>query len=261
MSIGLYKIVNTVSGKIYIGSSKDVFKRLRQHTKSLLNNTHHCCKLQNSFNVYGLDAFSFCVIGFYQAIEDARDAEQSLLNIHYGNNRCYNSSPLAALPFNHKHVRQRALQSAMTSQRYKESHRNVCLKRNADPAFQAKAKAALRNSAKHKAAVTNNAKTVLQRPDVVAKMREALKNSIAYKEAARKVASTVLQDPLIRAKNLEIISCKVVGTNLKTKEKVEFKSQSDAARWLLCSPSSISSCCSGKVKSVKGYVWSKKSPS
>lgn len=259
MSIGVYKIVNTVSNKIYIGSSKNIFKRLREHSQRLLKNVHHCSKLQKSFNTHGFDAFTFCIIGFYQSIEDAHAAEESLLSIYYGNDWCYNSSPFAVLPFRHKHVRERALKTAMTSSVYKESHRNVCLKRNADPLFQERAKNALRNSAKHKAAATNNAKTILQRPDVVAKNRAALKNSVAQRESAKKQAA-ILNTPEMKAKNLAVTSCKVIGTNIKTNETVEFRSQSDAARWLKCSSSNISSCCNGKMKSVKGYFWSKKSP-
>jgi hypothetical protein len=164
---------------------------------------------------------------------------------------------LAKLPFTHKHFREKALQTALTSEKYKQSHRDVCLKRNADPLFIAKLKQAIRNSAKHKEATSKNARTILQRPDVIAKNREALKNSVAQKNAARKVAA-YLNTPEMKAKNLQAISCKVIGTNIDTGEKVIFESQSAAARWASCSSTNISMCCCGKQKQAKGYVWEKK---
>lgn len=257
MCVGVYKIQNTVSGKYYIGSSKNVFNRMRQHFSALRNNRHHCIGLQNSFNQHGFDAFAFCLLSICYSIDDAHKQEEILLGVHYGTKYCLNSSPLVELPFHHKHVRERARQTALKSEKYKTSHREVCLKRNSDPTFKARLVAGIRASKKHKEATSKNASTVLQRPDVIAKNREILRNSERQKEAARKQAA-LLNTPEMRKKNLEATSCKVVGTSLTTGKSVFFDSQSEAARWVGCYSSNISMCCKGDIASVKGYKWKKR---
>lgn len=49
---GIYKIV-APNGKCYVGSSKDMLFRARQHRSKLKNNKHSNKHLQNSFNKYG----------------------------------------------------------------------------------------------------------------------------------------------------------------------------------------------------------------
>lgn len=47
--IGVYSITNTKTGKMYIGSSKNIETRWKQHLKMLNNGTHHSAKLQRSY--------------------------------------------------------------------------------------------------------------------------------------------------------------------------------------------------------------------
>lgn len=62
MTVGLYKITNTVNGKYYIGSSNDIDKRWFNHKSTLKRGKHRNCHLQASFNKYGADAFVFEII-------------------------------------------------------------------------------------------------------------------------------------------------------------------------------------------------------
>ena len=51
---GIYKIVNKVNGKYYVGSSNDVLKtRFYEHKRLLTKNKHFNVKLQNAWNKYG----------------------------------------------------------------------------------------------------------------------------------------------------------------------------------------------------------------
>jgi len=64
---GIYKIVNIVNGKIYIGSALNIYNRIFgsssiSHLKALKNNNHINKKLQNSFNKYGEDSFEFFIV-------------------------------------------------------------------------------------------------------------------------------------------------------------------------------------------------------
>lgn len=60
--IGVYKITNTKNGKVYIGQSVRIKKRFEEHKKKLRTNNHINCYLQDDWNIYGEDAFTFEVV-------------------------------------------------------------------------------------------------------------------------------------------------------------------------------------------------------
>lgn len=62
MYSGIYIIQNSVTGKLYVGSSKHIQKRLIQHINSLNQGRHHNYLLQNSFDKYGSENFVFSVL-------------------------------------------------------------------------------------------------------------------------------------------------------------------------------------------------------
>lgn len=59
---GIYFIKNIVNNKVYIGSSKDIHKRINSHKLNLFKNKHHSKKLQKSYNKYGKDSFIFDIL-------------------------------------------------------------------------------------------------------------------------------------------------------------------------------------------------------
>lgn len=62
MTSGIYKIINIQNGKCYIGSSKNLKKRLNGHRRSLTKCDHHSILLQRSWNKYGEENFEFEII-------------------------------------------------------------------------------------------------------------------------------------------------------------------------------------------------------
>lgn len=62
MNSGVYKIVNTVDGGFYIGSTKNFHKRWRQHFNSLKHNKHHSILFQQAYNKYGEEVFKLEII-------------------------------------------------------------------------------------------------------------------------------------------------------------------------------------------------------
>jgi len=62
MNIGIYKIINTVNDKYYVGSSTNIERRWREHIKLLNHNRHHNEHLQHAWNKYGHDSFRFVII-------------------------------------------------------------------------------------------------------------------------------------------------------------------------------------------------------
>lgn len=59
---GIYRITNLVSGHFYIGSSVDIISRFGNHRHTLRKNNHNNPKLQNAWNKYGEQNFSFDII-------------------------------------------------------------------------------------------------------------------------------------------------------------------------------------------------------
>lgn len=62
MSCGIYKIINTVTNKVYVGSSKEIEKRIKSHFSMLKKKKHHSIPLQHSYNLHGLRSFTFEII-------------------------------------------------------------------------------------------------------------------------------------------------------------------------------------------------------
>ena len=87
---GLYKIINKVNGKYYVGSTNNIKRRLRRHKYDLRNNVHSNLKFQRSWNKHGEENFEFYVI---ENIEENQllVLEQKLLNIaELTPEQCYN---------------------------------------------------------------------------------------------------------------------------------------------------------------------------
>lgn len=87
---GIYKIVNKIDGKYYVGSSKSIKKRWIEHKRRLINNDHHNDHLQNTFNKHGFDIFDFMIIESVD-IKNLKDIEQKYLDIaKTEQDKCYN---------------------------------------------------------------------------------------------------------------------------------------------------------------------------
>lgn len=59
---GVYKIVNKINGKFYIGSSNNIKHRWNNHIKQLTEGTHKNLHLQRAWDLYGKDNFIFEII-------------------------------------------------------------------------------------------------------------------------------------------------------------------------------------------------------
>lgn len=85
MQSGIYKILNKINGKFYIGSAKNFKKRWWVHCSLLRNNKHHNEHLQAAWNKYGELAFEFIILHECK-IEELLICEQSLLD----QTKCFN---------------------------------------------------------------------------------------------------------------------------------------------------------------------------
>lgn len=91
MKSGIYKILNKINNKCYIGSSSNLYKRKKQHFNSLLKNKHYNLYLQRAYNKYKLENFEFIIL--------CNCIEEQLINLEqYYIDKFkpeYNSAPLA----------------------------------------------------------------------------------------------------------------------------------------------------------------------
>lgn len=91
MACGIYKILNKITNKIYVGYSRNLMKRQYYHLYLLKRNKHHNEYLQNSFNKYGINNFSFEILEecHKEVLVEKEDYWCKLLNAHnfeYGYN-------------------------------------------------------------------------------------------------------------------------------------------------------------------------------
>lgn len=90
---GVYEIYCRKTQKRYIGSSKDIGVRFRQHFKLLIQNRHHSEKLQRDWNQHLPPSFEFRVVEKVHDINCLHEVEQSYLDKYNSFNDGYNSAP------------------------------------------------------------------------------------------------------------------------------------------------------------------------
>jgi group I intron endonuclease len=106
--MGIYKIKNIINGKIYIGSSKDITKRWKQHLSALKNNTHHSYHLQRAWNKYGEENFKFEVVEIIHDEDLLTEKEQEWMtkytccDYRCGYNMSYDTNRPTTSRFSHK---------------------------------------------------------------------------------------------------------------------------------------------------------------
>ena len=86
---GIYKILNLVNGKMYIGSAIDIKNRWYRHKTKLKYSKHHSIKLQRSYNKHGIENF------IYEVIEECEkekliEREQFFIDLYNSYKEGYN---------------------------------------------------------------------------------------------------------------------------------------------------------------------------
>lgn len=94
---GIYQIVNTVNGKLYIGSAVDVRRRWAAHRRLLVAGNHTNSYLQHAWNTYGADAFLFQLLEEVTDVARLIEREQVWIDTTHCYERTlgYNLSPTA----------------------------------------------------------------------------------------------------------------------------------------------------------------------
>ena len=98
MARGIYKIINVVNNKFYVGSAVDLKRRKTRHFSELRTGKHNNRHLQAAWVKYGEQAFVFVVVEEVPAEVDLLAAENIWLKEHVGKDYCYNLGVDATAP-------------------------------------------------------------------------------------------------------------------------------------------------------------------
>jgi len=98
MARGIYKIINVVNNKFYVGSAVDFTVRKRKHWWMLRKGTHANKHLQAAWLKYGEPSFTFVIVEELPADADVLAAENVWLKEHVGKEYCYNVATDATAP-------------------------------------------------------------------------------------------------------------------------------------------------------------------
>lgn len=99
MSCGIYKIENIENYKVYIGRSKNIESRWKQHLNNLQNHSHHLFKLQKDYdNAIDKSIFEFNIIEEVASIKQLKKKEQYYINFYKAYPNGYNLCSFADNP-------------------------------------------------------------------------------------------------------------------------------------------------------------------
>ena len=89
---GIYVIRNIVDGKLYVGSTKNIMKRISEHLRLLDEDAHHSSKLQNAINKYSFKGFELRIYPINKDREFLYDIEELLIHRYDSYANGYNMS-------------------------------------------------------------------------------------------------------------------------------------------------------------------------
>jgi group I intron endonuclease len=98
MARGIYKIINIINNKFYVGSAVDLKRRKARHFSELRTGKHNNKHLQAAWGKYGEQAFVFVVVEEVHVDADLLAAENIWLKEHVGKEYCYNIGVDATAP-------------------------------------------------------------------------------------------------------------------------------------------------------------------
>lgn len=180
---GVYTITCTANGKIYVGSSRDITRRWKEHRKELQSDQHFNLYIQRSWHKYGAENFEFRVI---EPVSSDRLIEREQYWIDY-----YDATSRSK-GFNLRAKARSNLGTKFSSE--SRARMSAAMRKRAlDPEFQVKMSAAMQKRAhdpEYRARMSESAKKRVLDPEWRAN------NAVTVRERAR--------DPEWRARMLEV---------------------------------------------------------
>ncbi len=101
MVAGIYKIVNIINGKMYIGQAQDIKVRWSRHRNDLSSNEHGNPHFLRAYNKYGKENFKFSILEEVENVDSLvllkillKEREQHYIDSHDWDN-LYNICPVS----------------------------------------------------------------------------------------------------------------------------------------------------------------------
>jgi group I intron endonuclease len=281
---GVYKITNLKNGRLYVGGSVDIAKRIWAHKTTLKRNENKNKPMQEDFNICGMSAFDFSVIEFVDDKSKVIEREQhwivTLNAATNGYNMAPNAGPVTGIKRSDEtKVRLSASlkgRPMLPEVREKLRIANIGRKHSAEEIE--KRASALRGrhiSDAHKAALSAAMKGKKKSPEHVEKMRglrpteeskeknrQAHLGMKASSETRKKISESNMgrvQSKLTISRMIETrkergLVKAVIATCLQTGVEKRFESAMDAERSGFLSQS-IYKVCHGQMKKHAGHSW------
>ncbi|HEX8248979.1 MAG TPA: GIY-YIG nuclease family protein [Pyrinomonadaceae bacterium] len=140
---GIYQILNTKSGKLYIGSAVYLTRRFTEHKRQLNKQIHNNKFLQAAWNKYGAAAFGFQILEYVSDIDLLIEREQFWLDKTncFQKNIGYNLSPTAKsiLGYRFSDEQKAKVSAGLKGRKKSAEHRaNIWKNRKVTPEFSAR---------------------------------------------------------------------------------------------------------------------------
>lgn len=94
----IYAIINSLTGKSYVGSTKNYGARSYTHLSMLRRGTHHAVHLQRAWGTHGGEVFWWVVLEDVAALSDLIEREQYWIDRLDSYKNGYNCAPIAGRP-------------------------------------------------------------------------------------------------------------------------------------------------------------------
>ncbi|OFC94646.1 hypothetical protein BTGOE4_10360 [Bacillus thuringiensis] len=261
-NMGIYKITCLSNKRFYIGSSNDLKKRKRDHFRELSYNRHHSNRMQRSYNKYGKENFIFEVIEYIFDEVILRNREQYWMD----KTKSYDKNIGFNISYNAYGGHFKGKDNGM----YGKTHTDD-VKRKLRELFSGgnneRSKAVLQYSLQgdfikeYGSAREASRETNLSHSGIIGSCINQYKQSSDFiwlykddfNEEYLKLRIELAKEPTNYAK--QDTAKRVVQLNLSLKYVRTFNSIYETSKITGFDISSICSCCKGKVKTCKGYVF------
>lgn len=269
MKSGIYTITNLINGKILVGESKNVQKRLNEHKTKLRGNYHENDYLQKAFNKYKEENFTFelleeCDIQFLLSQEnywcnllDSHNDKFGYNILQTGPNKV-NRKRTKPLTLNQKETLKKSLMGrkfsdvtklkmSISKKDYYKANQHPQLGKSLSEERKQKISDKLKGKNFHtKAGLVNISNSSRNRT----KTKEEIDKIVRF-HTGRKRSNMAISNMISNSKTIR----SVLQYDMNGKFIKEWCRIREAAESLGCDPSGISACCRNKCKSIKNFIW------
>jgi group I intron endonuclease len=187
MISGIYKILNKINGKFYIGSSINIKTRWSKHKSLLRNNKHDNEHLQNAWNIYGEDNFEFIILYETEQCLLLQEEENIIKNLNCCDRQIgYNKTENTLCPMRGRKLSEETickLRAASTGKKHTEETKHKISRSNKNKIVSEETRRKMSDAKKgkeilHKEKLDNSRKTKQFREKIskFAKTRTGIKN-------------------------------------------------------------------------------------